>query len=312
GWADLLWLLELNQGFYNMATLTAVCGLNDSSESGNGWLGPPIEPRAGSERLEPLATAFPVNVMDTAEKIHSDLNIAGARMIGLHPSLKRDSKALYRNPALRKAKLYSALSLIASWIIGATPSKTGLTLTAPERTSVPSSSVSNSTKFLMAGLLFIYFSSLIYTIFRLISGTWYLERTGWVFLGDEKMDDGSKGDRAWGSRPELVLGQVDRGLGRLADWGDRQMAPKWDEPEKSQYKMGHLIDLRMGIKHRVVVTGKPNSMAVLAVHGCGITYMLLDRPTGLNTVAKKLGMANLPPFTLAVAQPHGSIRVGTS
>ncbi|THU93633.1 hypothetical protein K435DRAFT_571430, partial [Dendrothele bispora CBS 962.96] len=107
GWVDLSWLLELNQGFYNMATLAAVCSLNDTSKSDNGWLGPPIEPRAGSERLEALVTAFPVIGTDETGKTTSRLNIVGAETIGLHPSLKRDGKALYRNPALKRKKIIS-------------------------------------------------------------------------------------------------------------------------------------------------------------------------------------------------------------
>ncbi|EEB99490.1 hypothetical protein MPER_00825, partial [Moniliophthora perniciosa FA553] len=98
GWADLAWLLELNQGFYNMASLAAVCCLPDKAGLGNGWLGPPIEPRAGNERLEPLVTAFTVSGMDKKGCVIAPLNIVGAQTIGLHPCLKRDAKALYRNP----------------------------------------------------------------------------------------------------------------------------------------------------------------------------------------------------------------------
>ncbi|KAJ7064033.1 hypothetical protein C8F01DRAFT_984219, partial [Mycena amicta] len=68
GWADLAWLLELNQGFYNAASLAAVCSIADESVGKDGkvvvpkveWLGRPIEPTAGNERLEPVVTAFPV------------------------------------------------------------------------------------------------------------------------------------------------------------------------------------------------------------------------------------------------------------
>ncbi|KAF9442757.1 hypothetical protein P691DRAFT_626878, partial [Macrolepiota fuliginosa MF-IS2] len=62
GWADLAWLLELNQGHYNAASLAAVCGINFSKECAAGyrWWGNPILPMVGNERLEPEATAFPV------------------------------------------------------------------------------------------------------------------------------------------------------------------------------------------------------------------------------------------------------------
>ncbi len=53
GWTDLAWLLELNQGFYNAASLAAVCSLGKG-----GWLGPPIRPVVGNERLEPIVHRF--------------------------------------------------------------------------------------------------------------------------------------------------------------------------------------------------------------------------------------------------------------
>ncbi|EEB98486.1 hypothetical protein MPER_01994 [Moniliophthora perniciosa FA553] len=105
GWADLAWLLELNQGFYNTAALAAVCRLPDSRESGNGWLGPPIEPTAGNERLEPLVSAFPVGSVNKSGKRFAPLNFVGARTIGLHPGLKRDTRALWRNHTPSKQKL---------------------------------------------------------------------------------------------------------------------------------------------------------------------------------------------------------------
>ncbi|THU93617.1 hypothetical protein K435DRAFT_779748 [Dendrothele bispora CBS 962.96] len=300
GWTDLSWLLELNQGFYNMAALAAVCSLNDTPDSDNGWLGPPIEPRAGCERLEPLVTAFPVVGVDAKGKTTSHLNIVGADNIGLFPSPRRDGKALYRNPALKRKKVVSTALLVTSWIIG-------FILIIDALAEIFLASPASKA---LAGVLLIYFSSILYVIFRLIVGTWHLERSGWVFLSEGRMNDGKKGDLAWGSRPELVLGQIDDRLGKLAEWGERQMAPEWDSPTRVPCMMGHLVDMVAGIKVRVVVTGRPNSMVVLAVHGSGVTYMLLNRPRGVGRVAEKLGMANLPPFTLAITEKGGSVRVG--
>ncbi|KAJ7186258.1 hypothetical protein B0H12DRAFT_966764, partial [Mycena haematopus] len=60
GWADLAWLLELNQAFYNAAALAAVCSIiGDKDESGS-WLGKPIDPHPGNERLETMVTALPI------------------------------------------------------------------------------------------------------------------------------------------------------------------------------------------------------------------------------------------------------------
>ncbi|KAJ7837243.1 hypothetical protein B0H14DRAFT_1104775 [Mycena olivaceomarginata] len=60
GWADLAWLLELNQAFYNAAALAAVCGINNHAKESGSWIGKPIDPLPGNERLEPIVTAFPI------------------------------------------------------------------------------------------------------------------------------------------------------------------------------------------------------------------------------------------------------------
>ncbi|KAK7029466.1 hypothetical protein VNI00_014499 [Paramarasmius palmivorus] len=294
GWADLTWLLELNQGFYNQAALAAVCCLTDEPGTGNTWLGPPIEPKAGNERLEPLVTAFTVSGRNEDGKSIALLNIVDAKTIGLHPDLKRDSKALFRNPHARVRKIVSVTLLVISWIIAI---------------AMYASAVTNPN--LAAGATaLLWISSIVFNFFRLTIGTMYLERSGWVFLSEKKWNDGSKGDAVWGSQPEKLLGQLDRSLdGRIVEWGEKQMAPRWDVP-CSQYMRGHLIDMRNGIKVRVVVAKKPNAMVVLAVHGCGVTYMLLNRSDDANDVAEKVGLANLPPFTLAGTDRSGSVRVG--
>uniref|UniRef100_A0A0W0EVD5 Heterokaryon incompatibility domain-containing protein n=1 Tax=Moniliophthora roreri TaxID=221103 RepID=A0A0W0EVD5_MONRR len=287
GWADLAWLLELNQGFYNTASLAAVCRLPDSYESGNGWLGPPIEPTAGNERLEPLVSAFPVGSVNKSGKRFAPLNVVGAQTIGLHPCLKRDSKALWRNPHARVKKIVSVIILVISWLVGVAVAA------QPRLTGV--------------GIAILWITSIGFNIFRLIVGATYLERTGWVFLSEKMWKDGSKGDTPWGSDPARVLRQIDPSFTELVDWGDRQMVPTWDVPE-DLYMRGHLVDLRTGIKVRVVVSRKPNAMVVLGVHGSGVTYMLLDRPEDVHEVAVKVGMASLPPFTLAATGKSGSRR----
>ncbi|KAK7031039.1 hypothetical protein VNI00_013829 [Paramarasmius palmivorus] len=292
GWADLAWLLELNQGFYNQAALAAVCCLPDKPEAGNGWLGPPIEPKAGNERLEPLASAFTVSGMNKGKPI-APLNIVGAQTIGLHPALKRDSMALYRNPHLKRTKIVSVLLLILSWICGF---------------AMLIGSVTNPS-LILGGFLMIWLSSIVFNGVRLIIGTMYLERSGWVFLSDRKRNDGSKGDLPWGMEPEKIIKQLDHSWDRFVEWGERQLAPNWDVPAH-QYMQGHLVDMRTGIKVRVVVSETPNSMVVLGIHGSGVTYMLLNRSENAHDVAKKVGLVNLPPFTLAVTDKTGSVRVG--
>ncbi|KAK7458721.1 hypothetical protein VKT23_009721 [Stygiomarasmius scandens] len=331
GWADLAWLLELNQGFYNAASLAAVCGLNENPSSGHGWLGPPIEPKAGNERLEPLVHAFPVGA--GKDKVH--LNIVGAKTIALEPYIKRNSDALYRIPAFKWKKIASMALLAVFWLIGfiflllgattfssdspstgTTTSKIGATRSVSSVSSSSSSSTTSSDPSsqgsatnIWIGILLIYLSSIAFNLFHLIVSSWYIERSGWVFLSSNKLDDGSEGDSAWGTTPETRLKQLDSGLEKLVEWGDEQMVPKWNT-SGPQFKIGHLIDLRSRTKAQVVVTKRPNSIVVLGIHGSGVTCMLLNRPDGENKVAEKVGMVNLPPYILAQTERSGSLRVG--
>ncbi|KAI3608816.1 hypothetical protein WG66_003803 [Moniliophthora roreri] len=302
GWADLAWLLELNQGFYNQAALAAVCRLPDIPEAGSGWLGPPIEPKAGNERLEPLVTAFTVG---GTGKTVAPLNIVGAQTIGLHPFVARDARVLYRNPHARQQKTISIVLFVICWIIAI------LMITSGRRNGLSG-----------AGTAILWISSAAFNLVRLLVGTMYLEHNGWVFLSETKWNDGGEGDAAWGSDPEKVLRRLDASLD-LFEWGDRQMVPRW-EPDRDKdgakdvrdsdnwhrYMRGQLVDLRTGIRVRVVVAQKPNAMVALAIHGSGITYMLLNRPDNVYEIAAKVGMVNLPPFTFMFTEKCGSIRVG--
>ncbi|KAK7039246.1 hypothetical protein VNI00_010151 [Paramarasmius palmivorus] len=295
GWADLAWLLELNQGFYNQAALAAVCCLPDNPEMGVGWLGPPIEPKPGNERLEPLVTAFTVGGAGKDGRPIAPLNIVGAQTIGLHPELRRDPMALFWNPHTRVLRLASVILLVLSWVVALLTFFSALII--------------GSLSLVGGGLLLFYGSSVAFSIFRLVVSAMYLERSGWVFLSERKWNDGSVGDAAWGSEPEKILGHLDPSLKHLVEWGPTQMAPEWDVPG-NQYMRGHLVDLRTRVKVRVVVSGKPNSMVVLGVHGSGVTYMLLNRSENVHDLAGKVGLVNLPPFTLAWTEKSGSVRVG--
>ncbi|KIJ29821.1 hypothetical protein M422DRAFT_146380, partial [Sphaerobolus stellatus SS14] len=95
GWEDLAWLLELNQGFFNTTGLAAVCSIAESNVPRHRWLGKPIEPKEGNERLEPLVTSFPVRIKQKDGKLDPALFFVGPRTIPLHHWLERDSYALF-------------------------------------------------------------------------------------------------------------------------------------------------------------------------------------------------------------------------
>ncbi|KAJ7753066.1 hypothetical protein DFH07DRAFT_702974, partial [Mycena maculata] len=104
GWNDLAWILELNQGFYNAASLAAVCSVAENQSVS--WLGKPIDPAPGNERLEPVVTAFPVSSSSRNER-NPPLSIIGGETLGLRPTLKRDKYGLYNNKEIRALKLLS-------------------------------------------------------------------------------------------------------------------------------------------------------------------------------------------------------------
>ncbi|EEB91926.1 hypothetical protein MPER_09642 [Moniliophthora perniciosa FA553] len=148
-----------------------------------------------------------------------------------------------------------------------------------------------------------------FNLFRLWKSSQYIERNGWVFLSKEKWEKDFRGNAAWGKDPCAKLLHLDPTLD-LKDWRDDQMVPEWDYPEQ-EHMRGYLVDLRHGVIVRTIVSEPPNSMMVLAIHGCGITYMLLHRPGKTKGVARKVGMASLPPFTLGFTNQIGALKVKT-
>lgn len=61
---------------------------------------------------------------------------------------------------------------------------------------------------------------------------------------------------------------------------------------------------------KVIVTDKPNALISLAVHGSGVTSMLVVRKADLGTaVVRKVGMCNLPAYVLAQTNHSGTLCV---
>ncbi|PBK66135.1 hypothetical protein ARMSODRAFT_370554 [Armillaria solidipes] len=273
GWADLAWLLELNQGFYNAASLAAVCRLGDGS-----WLGPPIEPVAGNERLEPVVHTFPVGVPNKSG-IKMPLSIIGSQTIGLRASLKRDPFGLYTNEDMTGLAGLSVCILVLVWSIGLSTIKRDPFL----------------------GIAIIWLGSISFAILEMLVGTIYLERDGWIFLSD----------KVWGHAPQQSLGEQDPKLAKLIKWGKRQLIPSWSLSDEKESN-GTLVDLNSRVMVKVVVTGKPNAMIILAIHGSGVTSMLVDRKEELHELVRKVGMCNVPPYVLAQTVRSGTICVGVS
>jgi hypothetical protein len=183
GWNDLAWLLELNQGFYNAASLAAVCSI--SEDHSVEWLGKPIDPAAGNERLEPVVTAFPVS----SDSGPPALTVIAGEQVGFRAKpLKRDAFGLYNNEEMKGAKILTLCIAVALAIISTVIVASGSTV---------------------AGIVLYYLTAVLYSIVELLVGTMYLERDGWVFLEDA----------LWGDKLEEKLGEQDNNLRELTSWG---------------------------------------------------------------------------------------------
>ncbi|KAF7358995.1 HET domain-containing protein [Mycena sanguinolenta] len=281
GWNDLAWLLELNQGFYNAAGLAAVCCL--SEDNSVAWLGKPIDPAAGNERLEPVVTAFPVSSNSPGSyNSNPALTIIAGETLGFRPvPLKRDAYGLYNNEEMKSTKL---LARCVAWTF------------ALLGTAILGSGNINS------GVLVYYLIAIPYCIFELLVSTMYLQRDGWVVLEHA----------LWGEMFEAKLGEQDYNLRKLTHWGERQLVPKWELPgRQSNVK---LVDLRNRVYVDAVVVSRPNAMVPLAIHGSGVTCMLLDRAEDSDRdstiVARKVGMCNVPPYIFSQTIKSGTTYVG--
>ncbi|KAJ7032264.1 hypothetical protein C8F04DRAFT_1040594 [Mycena alexandri] len=278
GWNDLAWLLELNQGFYNAASLAALCSLPDHSSVS--WLGKPIQPMPGNERLEALVTALPVSP-PTANSSSGcpPLMIIGGEMIGLRPRLRRDWAGLYNNPDMIRVRVIAggilALGVLVSVVLFITGN--------------------------IFPFIGIFFSVCIgHVILELVVSTMFLERKGWIFLPDSEWAD---------------LNTIEQILGReLKLWGKLQLAPKWEDPTKRRCTPGRLVDLEHGIYIETNVVELPNVLAPMAIHGNGITCVLLHRKNRQHEQffgAQKVGIANFPPHILAQTTKMGTMCIGS-
>ncbi|KAJ7030771.1 hypothetical protein C8F04DRAFT_1365292 [Mycena alexandri] len=291
GWNDLGWLLELNQGFYNAASPAAVCSIPDDRSVS--WLGKPIHPALGNERLEPLVTAFPVSGYFTAvwkkkektspvpvpEKPDSKprvpnppLTMLAQKTIGLRPTpLKRDKDGLYTNEEMKGLKILAHPNV---------------------------------------GIGLYWLTSVLYCILELLVGTMYLERDGWAWLEDAD----------WSANLERSLGKQDSHLRSLVHWGYyilqvesgiNNLFPNGSRPQDENRSQQNLWIF--GTKSEVIAVARPNAMIPLAVHGSGVTCMLLYRPwdheDAPSFTGTKVGMCNIPPYALEQTIKTGTVCV---
>ncbi|KAJ3563949.1 hypothetical protein NP233_g8610 [Leucocoprinus birnbaumii] len=292
GWEDLAWLLELNQGFYNCTLLAAVCEVAAANVPEYRWWGRPIAPQEGTERLEALVTSIPVKLrLSRSSPPEPVLSIIGPQSVPLTHSLQRDSRALYHRPEVKSLKRWTIGIAIVLILAGFS---------------------SFATRSLSPGLPIIWATLSTFAIIELLVGTIFVKHDAWFVVED---------DTAVGRASFRWLQSQDPSLTdtRELEWGPRQLIPEWNFHRSNQEKNRSpepvpvtLMDLRTGVWTRTLATKKPNDMVVLAVHGSGITCMLLDRKERVvgTTIADKVGMVNLPPFVLAQANKLATVYVG--
>ncbi|KAJ7754578.1 hypothetical protein B0H16DRAFT_748713 [Mycena metata] len=278
GWRDLAWLLQVNQELYNAAGLAAICSLADSGEEGVEWLGRPIAPLPGNERLKPLAVGFQ---LCSESGVLLAINDSQIVKFG---TLKRDPNGLYTNEDMQGIK--------------------NLTWTTAATFIIISALLWLSGQYTASKIVYIT-TAILYRSVELLAGTVHLDRTGWVCLEDA----------ASGNEIETRLGEFDPTLRTMTNWGDRQLAPRWLPPRRRPYYNAKLVDLRRKVYVDTIVVSRPTSMVLLAFHGSGVTAMLLGPPADPNRrtgAATKAGMCNLPPYILTNAKRSDMIYVGNT
>ncbi|KAJ7214207.1 hypothetical protein C8J57DRAFT_1397373 [Mycena rebaudengoi] len=328
GWTDLAWLLELNQGSYNAAALAAVCNINNDKAEAGSWLGEPILPVAGNERLEPIPNAFPIGRKGAEPKTVSEQRLAGVAPVQAGPSREPASE---RQP---DGMPLTPLEMPAPTRPAPTPTPLLAIINAEKLTlreklkRDPKGLYSHKEELrglrnvviLLLLVVFIsialgvgikyhddvvklaygigfpaYFSIVLYQLLEVVAGTMYLEREGWFFVEDSESQ--------W-----TELGDQDSTLKKLTYWGTQQLAPTWKPKERDgqKYMKGRLVELNSGLcVESVTVTERPDFIVPLAYHGSGVTCMLLCWPAlapgkklPAYFQATKVGMANFPPWIL--------------
>jgi len=154
-------------------------------------------------------------------------------------------------------------------------------------------------------LLWLWLGFLIPALLQLCGSSLYIVRSGVFLFPSDKLKNGTV---------ETYLEKRDRQLTQFESWGDEQLAPRWEEAPVAAQK-ATLVDLMTRVKTTFLLwkwEGKPaNALLPLAVHGCGVTCLVLHHHADHSKPAIKLGIVNMPPYILALAKPIGSLVVGT-
>jgi hypothetical protein len=160
-------------------------------------------------------------------------------------------------------------------------------------------------------IVLLYVGCILFCCADLVGGSMYLVRTGWILLDEAKWTNSQPGSGV--KTVESWLGYRDSHLKKFESWGDKQLVPKWSPPSRQKTQIASLIDLEHCVLVNTIVLDPPNSykranaVVPLAVHGCGVTSLLVHR-TG--ATAHKVGMVNMPPYTLVQGNESATLRVG--
>ena len=307
GWREMVDLLELNQGFYNAAALASVCGVSRGAQSSH-WLGEPIKFEAGNERLEPLVHAFPITACGEGKDRYPVLYITTPLRIpiGEDPHIIHQGQSqIIRLRFMLCPLAFSALSFWQDIDNGSFRTR--------HNGRSPMRSVQNiiliflhtAALNLSAGeyLLLYCLSIVTITIFLFIS-TDPVKKQGFLFV------DGNL-DEAVIVATDHIPRVLHRGCANVRGFLEWKQEIQWPIPRNLKgLETGWLLHLKTRIAVRVQITSRPNLVVALAIHGSGVTCMLLKQDIRNPTKpAEKVGMVNFPASILEEMEVSSSICV---
>jgi hypothetical protein len=144
-------------------------------------------------------------------------------------------------------------------------------------------------------------------LIHLFGGILHVEKSGFAVLNS-----------LWKGAPGGVgayLGKQDSRLQKVHEWGAKQLAPKWTATQPD-LKKATVVDLTLEIASEFYIrTHKrypPNALVPIAVHGCGVTCLVLHHHEIYEQVkpAIKVGTFSMLPYVEKVHQFGPAIRLG--
>jgi len=159
-----------------------------------------------------------------------------------------------------------------------------------------------------AFLIMQYFACMFHVVFMIIAGSMYVHKKGWILLQDEKWlvhTPNTPTLQTW-------LGLRDHRLQHINEWGFRdQITTRWQYPSRATKVTFVDLEHNVSVESFVLYSEAINALIPLAIHGSGVTCMVLERPTMASMPAHKVGMVNMPPYVRLQGTKTCSVHVSS-